>query len=238
VSINSGTQTKAIQKRERVVSETLEIDVFWSFRSPWSYLATPRLRQWQEQYNLKVNFRPVYPIAIRTPEFFHSVHPQWFSYFMTDVFRVAEFLELPFSWPRPDPVVQFLDDKGLRQSGEDQPHIARLTRLGVLAEESGRGIEFADEVSALIWGGTVNWHEGEHLAQATQKAGLDLEELDKQVIAEADRLEAEIERHQADHEKAGHWGVPTCAFNGEPFFGQDRLDVLLWKLNQAGLETR
>ncbi len=49
---------------------TLEIDVFWSFRSPWSYLATPRLREWQQDYDLKVNFRPVYPIAIRTPEFF------------------------------------------------------------------------------------------------------------------------------------------------------------------------
>jgi hypothetical protein len=48
----------------------LEIDVFWSFRSPWSFLATPRLRQWQERYELDVLFRPVYPIAIRTPEFF------------------------------------------------------------------------------------------------------------------------------------------------------------------------
>ena len=26
------------------MSDPLEIDVFWSFRSPWSYLATPRLR--------------------------------------------------------------------------------------------------------------------------------------------------------------------------------------------------
>ncbi len=40
------------------MSENLEIDVFWSFRSPWSYLATPRLRQWQDNYQLQVNFRP------------------------------------------------------------------------------------------------------------------------------------------------------------------------------------
>ncbi len=73
------------------MSEQLDIDVFWSFRSPWSYLATPRLRQWQKDYDLAVNFRPVYPIAIRTPEFFQAVQPQWFSYFLTDVFRVAEF---------------------------------------------------------------------------------------------------------------------------------------------------
>lgn len=220
------------------MSDEMEIDVFWSFRSPWSYLATRRLRQWQDNYDLKVNFRPVYPIAIRTPEFFHSVQPQWFSYFMTDVFRVAEFLALPFVWPNPDPVLQLIDENGLRQTGEDQPHIYRLTRLGVLAEEMGRGIEFADEVSTLIWGGTADWHEGEHLTQATAKAGLNLQEMDNQLDAAADRLEAEIERNQVEHEKAGHWGVPTCAYKGEAFFGQDRLDVLLWRLKQEGLQDR
>ena len=48
--------------------DPLAIDVFWSFRSPWSYLATPRLRRWQEEYALDVRFRPVHPIAIRDPE--------------------------------------------------------------------------------------------------------------------------------------------------------------------------
>ena len=220
------------------MNEPLNIDVFWSFRSPWSYLATPRLRDWNEKYNLNVHFRPVYPIAIRTPEFFHNVHPQWFSYFMTDVFRVAEFLELPFAWPNPDPVVQLTDENGLRQTGEEQPYISRLTRLGALAAEKGKGIEFADEVSGLIWSGTENWHEGDHLSLAIEKAGLSLAEMDEQIVADADRLEAEIEQNQADHESAGHWGVPTCAFEGEAFFGQDRLDVLLWRLKKEGLTSR
>jgi hypothetical protein len=30
----------------------------------------------------------------------------------------------------------------------------------------------------------------------------------------------------------------TCAFHGEPFFGQDRLEVLLWWLRQHGLAER
>ncbi len=220
------------------MNESLEIDVFWSFRSPWSYLATPRLRQWQETYNLNVNFRTVYPIAIRTPEFFQQVNPQWFSYFMTDVFRVAEFLDLPFVWPKPDPVVQLIDEEGQRRTGEEQPYIYRLSRLGVLATEQGKGIEFADEVSRVIWGGTRDWHEGPHLAEAADRVGLSLESMDKQAEAEADRIEVVILQNQVDHDKAGHWGVPTCAFKGEPFFGQDRLDVLLWRLKKAGLEER
>ncbi|MFT7652241.1 MAG: 2-hydroxychromene-2-carboxylate isomerase [Limisphaerales bacterium] len=216
----------------------MEIDVFWSFRSPWSYLATRRLHDWQEQYQLQVNFRVVYPIAIRTPEFFQQVQPQWFSYFGTDVYRVAEFLELPFVWPNPDPVIQLIDKEGGRQTAPEQPYIYRLSRLGALAEEMGRGIEFADEVSSLIWGGSEGWDQGDLLANATQSAGLDLKEMDGRIVAEADRLDSVIEQNQVDHDHAGHWGVPTCVFEGEPFFGQDRLDVLLWRLKKEGLQTR
>jgi 2-hydroxychromene-2-carboxylate isomerase len=216
----------------------LEIDVFWSFRSPWSYLATPRLRAWQDDYELDVRFRPVYPIAIRSPDFFAKADPLWFSYFATDLRRVAEFLELPMQWPSPDPVASQPGANGRPDYAVDQPHIHRLTKLGVLAEERGRGIELADEISRTIWGGTKGWHEGDHLARAAERAGLDLAELDRDVESESDRLEGVIEANQADHQKAGHWGVPTCAFRGEPFFGQDRLDLLMWRLEQNGLKRR
>lgn len=216
----------------------LEIDVFWSFRSPWSYLATPRLRAMAEEYQLKLNFRPVYPIAIRTPDFFLSVNPQWPAYLMVDVHRVAEFLEIPFVWPSPDPVNQYRGEDGRARTAEDQPYIYRLTRLGVVAAEAGKGIEFADAVSRLIWGGTKNWQEGNLLADAAKSQGLDLQQLDQTVLDETQRLESVIEKNQADHNAVGHWGVPTCAFEGEPFFGQDRLDVLLWRLKQHGLSRR
>ncbi len=220
------------------MAEPLAIDVFWSFRSPWSYLATPRLAEWKRRYALEVRLRPVLPIAVRTPEFFERVHPLWFSYFMTDVFRVAEHLELPFRWPRPDPVVSERRDDGRPSIPAEQPYIHRLTRLGQLAEEQGRGIELAHEVASLIWGGIERWNEGDHLALAVERAGLDLAELDRRAEEEASRVDEAIEANQRDLEAAGHWGVPTCAFQGEPFFGQDRLDVLLWRLEQHGLTGR
>lgn len=216
----------------------MEIDVFWSFRSPWSYLATPRLRKWQECYDLTVNFRPVYPIAIRTPDFFHNVPAQWQSYFMTDLQRVAEYLELPLVWPQPDPVNQSRDDNGKPYTEASQPHIHRLTMLGILAQEQSQGIEFADEISSLIWSGTQNWHEGEHLALAAQRCKLDLTSMDQQIAVESQRLEEAIQANQQAHDNAGHWGVPTCAYKGEAFFGQDRLDVLLWALKKDGLSQR
>ena len=214
---------------------TLAADIFWSFRSPYSYLATPRYRALAEQYDLTLNLRPVYPLAIRQPDFFQRSHPNWLRYTFLDVVRVAQFLEIPFGPPRPDPIVQ---DLATRRIADEQPHIYRLTRLGQAASRRGKGLAFADEVSQLIWGGQEGWNEGDHLACAAGRAGLAFAELDADVEAESGALDAEIAANQDALEAAGHWGVPTLVFDGEPFFGQDRIDLAVWRMQQKGLVKR
>lgn len=76
------------------------------------------------------------------------------------------------------------------------------------------------------------------LADASTRAGLDLAELDREITADPARYDAVIEENQRALESAGHWGVPTTVFQGEPFFGQDRLDLLVWRLEQHGLTRR
>lgn len=213
----------------------LEIDLFWSFRSPYSYLATPRLVEMARDYDLTINVRPVYPLAVRSGDFFEKVNPLWIPYLMRDTMRIAEMLGLPYRWPRPDPVQV---DFATRQATPNQPYIHRLTRLGCAAAEAGRGLPFLDEISRVIWSGTDDWHLGPHLAEAAARAGLDLDDLDARIAADSDRYEAIIQDNQKAHEAAGHWGVPTMVFEGEPFFGQDRLDVLFWRLKQKGLAAR
>jgi 2-hydroxychromene-2-carboxylate isomerase len=154
---------------------------------------------------------------------------------MRDTVRVAESLGIPYAWPQPDPVAT---DRKTRTFPEEQPYIHRLTRLGVAAAERGRGLPFMDEVSRIIFSGSIRgWDEGSHLADATARAGLNLAELDGAIEA-AERYDAIVEQNQKDLEAAGHWGVPTMVFRDEPFFGQDRLDLLLWRLTQHGLESR
>jgi 2-hydroxychromene-2-carboxylate isomerase len=215
---------------------TLAIDLFWSFRSPYSYLATPRLVQMQREYDLTINVRPVYPLAVRSGEFFGQVNPMWIPYLMRDTYRLSQMLAMPYRWPRPDPVAV---DPNTRAATPNQPYIHRLTRLGCAAAETPHGLDFLNEVSRVIWCGTVdNWHEGDHLKNAAMRAGLDLAELDRKITADPDKYEAVIQANQKAHAESGHWGVPTMAFNNEPFFGQDRLDVLLWRLKQNGLQPR
>ena len=215
---------------------TLAIDLFWSFRSPYSYLATPRLLKMTEQYDLVVNARPVYPLAVRSGEFFAQVNPLWIPYLMRDTLRIAQMIGLPYRWPRPDPVIV---DIQTRAATPNQPYIHRLTRLGCAAAEAGRGLPFLKEISHTIWSGTVdNWQEGDHLAKASARAGLNLAELDRKIATTPEKYETIIQENQKAHLASGHWGVPTMAFNGEPFFGQDRLDVLLWRLKRNGLQER
>lgn len=214
---------------------TLSYDLYWSFRSPYSYMVTPRLLELEAEYDVACNVRPVYPLAVRTPEFFETRDPLWFRYFMTDVFREAAFLGLPFRWPRPDPVQQ-------GQGGNyriPQPYIHRLTHLGVAAVERGRGLPFLKEASHVIWSGEVeNWHEGDHLARAAERAGLDLAEMDAAVAADTARYVKVVEDNQVAQREAGHWGVPMMVFGGEAFFGQDRFDQLKWRLEQAGMTRK
>jgi 2-hydroxychromene-2-carboxylate isomerase len=214
---------------------TLTADIFWSFRSPYSYLATRRYRALTEEYDLTLNLRPVYPLAIRDADFFERNHPNWLRYTFTDVFRLAQFHGIQMGPPRPDPIVQ---DVRTRKIAGEQPYIFRLVRLGQTAARRGRSLAFCDEVSRLIWGGAENWHEGEHLAGAADRAGLDLAELDAETVTDAEALDAEIAANQGALEAAGHWGVPTLVFDGEPFFGQDRIDVAVWRMQQKGLERR
>ena len=214
---------------------TLTPELYFSFRSPYSYLAVGRYRAMTERYDLDIALRPVWPLAIREPDFFERNHPNWLGYTMRDMLRVAQFHDIPFGAPRPDPIVQ---DVATRRIAADQPHIRRVTRMGQAAARRGSGLPFAHEAGQLIWGGQENWHEGDHLASALARAGLDPAEIEREVAAQSDALDAEIAANQDALEAAGHWGVPTLVFDGEPFFGQDRIEMVRWRMDQKGLTER
>ncbi|MEO1610755.1 MAG: DsbA family protein [Pseudomonadota bacterium] len=212
---------------------TLSADLYFSYRSPYSYFAAQRWRALTEEWDLSIHLRVVYPIAIRDPGFFDRENALWVPYLLRDVVRLGAFTGLPVAMPRPDPIAM---DMKTREIAEDQPLIGPISHLGVEAERCGRGLAFAAEVSKLIWGGTENWNAPETLAGAAERAGLDFAKMEAAV--DPDAAEAEIEANQDALEAAGHWGVPTFVFEEEPFFGQDRIDMALWRMKQRGLAPR
>ena len=210
---------------------TTNVDVYWSMRSPYSYLVTPDLIRLREDFDVTVRLRPVFPIAIRTKAtLFEDNGQQKVGYILMDMMRRGEMLGMPIAFPKPDPIVQ---DMTTFTVADEQPYIYHLTSLAVEAERQGKGIDLAYAVSHLIWGGEPGWNEGNRLADAVASAGLSLSELE-QAVEQYDWLAVVSENHAA-LDAAGHWGVPTMVVNGEPFFGQDRIDTLRWRLEKLGL---
>ena len=215
---------------------SFNVDLFFSFRSPYSYLALTGTRRMVADFDVTVTLRPVYPLAVRVPGFFKTANPQFARYVVLDSMRVAKHDGIPFRFPRPDPIVQ---DMATLDVAPEQPYIHRLTRLGAAAQLEGRSLAFVNAVAPVLWDGSVKgWHEGDHLARAASAAGFDLAALDAAITADPDRHEQVIADNERDHAASGHWGVPTFVFEGEPFFGQDRIDLLIWRMQQKGLQRR
>ena len=215
---------------------TLSVDLFFSFRSPYSYLALPKTVKLVTEYDASVNVRPVYPLAVRVPGFFKRADPKFARYVVLDSSRVAKHENLPFRFPRPDPIVQ---DMATLDVAEHQPYIHRLTRLGAAAQAEGHSLRFVNAIGRVLWDGTAKgWNEGDHLTRAAADAGFDLAAMDEAIAADPDRYEEIIAGNEKDHAASGHWGVPTFVFENEPFFGQDRIDLLIWRMQSKGLTRR
>src|SRR5258705_12715812 len=116
---------------------TLSVDLFFSFRSPYSYLALPKTLKLVTDYDATVNLRPVYPLAVRVPGFFKRTNPQFLRYVGLDAPRVAEHAKIPYRFSHPHPIVQDLTTLDV---AEHQPYIHRLTRLRAAARGAARAL--------------------------------------------------------------------------------------------------
>ena len=230
-----------------IVSEEnpLEVDVFYSMRSPYSYLTLFRLAYLHSTYNVDVNIRVLFPIAARTakPGQKSAIGGRWYywSYSVNDARRTGQYEGIPFRWANPDPI---LADTYPPESCTQitapmdlQPYITWLVRLGNAAELQGKSLEYCLAVSPLIWGCETKLGEWPfHIEAAFNSVdGLNYDQTIKDIQANPDKYDAVWQKNQSDFDATGQGGVPTMAFNGEPFFGQDRFDQFFWRLRQNGL---
>lgn len=209
------------------------LEIYYSFRSPYSYLAADRLVGVERDYNVEIDFRPVRPLALREPDFFERGRKQFLPYLMKDVFREAERLGLAVAPPNPDPIDM---DMANGKVAPDQPIMDRLMTLGVAAAAAGQGLAFAQTVGRSIWGGVPDWHQDDALRETLGAADLDFDALMSWAAENGETLQKNIKRNEAvqlEH----HWGVPLMVLDGEPFFGQDRIAALVWRLEKLGLST-
>ena len=215
----------------------MKIDLYFSYRSPYSYLILPRMLRLKEKYDIEINFKVVYPIAIRMPEWFEGKNFFTFFFFkMIDMRLQAKKLGIPFtSKLKPDPIRQNIMTGKI---SSHQPYIFDICHLGQMAQMKGVGMEFAFEVSSLIFGGVENWNTDENLSAAAKKVGLDLNQLRESVNVHEEEIIGQIKQNQVDQLNAGHHGVPLTVIGDKHFFGQDQFDKIMETLKENGLKER
>ena len=189
------------------------IDFFYSFRSPYSYLAAPRAFMLPMRYRISLRFRGVVPMVMRG----QSVPREKGLHTLRDTAREAQRLGMPFG-PMHDPV------------GEGA---MRCLAVAVHARERGSERDFVLGAGAAIWGRAVDVAADRGLRAVCEAAGLEWDAC-RAAISDPAVLE-EVEGDTRALGELGQWGVPVFNFRGQLFWGQDRIEDLEVELAGAGL---
>lgn len=192
------------------------VDFYFSFRSPYSYLAAPRAFALAERFDIELEYRGVIPMAMRG----QAVPRAKSLHTLRDVDREAARLGMPFG--------RIHDPIG-----------AGAIRCLVVAEharDEGRESAFVLTASRGIWAEAMDVSRDAPLRTLCERAGLDWSEC--AAALENPELRERVDASTAALDQLGHWGVPVFAFEGELFWGQDRIEDVEAALTAAGLARR
>ena len=207
------------------------IDLYFSFRSPYSYLILPRILKLKKESNIDINFKLVYPIAIRMPDWFEKKNILFFLSTMSDFKKKAKQLDMPLNLPvKPDPIKQNIFTAKI---AKNQPYIFDICHMGQEMADRGFGLEFAYKLSTKIWS-VKNWNKDEHLVEILSEFNIELPEIRETIKNNEKALIEKIKQNQVEQLDAGHHGVPLSVYKEEYFFGQDKFNDLIERMETNG----
>jgi 2-hydroxychromene-2-carboxylate isomerase len=193
---------------------TARLEFFFSFRSPYSYLAAPRAFALPDRFDIELVFRGMIPMAMRG----QSVPRAKGLHTLRDAKREAVRLGMPFGHLH-DPI----GDGALR-----------CLLVAQHAVDIGREREFVLEAGRGIWAQAVDVSSDAGLRSICERAGISW--LDALIALSDPALRARVDADTAALAELGHWGVPVFVFDRELFWGQDRIADVELRLREAGLE--
>ena len=180
------------------------LDLFYSFRSPYSQLCLQRVFALADAFGLELVLRPVLPLMMRGAD----VPSRKARYIVRDAMREAETHGVVFG-DAVDPL------------GEG---VERCHAVFAYAQAEKRDREFLLNAATLIWGHAVDVASDAGMRKITAKTGLFWPEV-KRAMDSDDWRETEAENRQLML-SLGTWGVPTIALGDFAVWGQDRIWLL------------
>lgn len=190
-------------------AETLPpLEMFHSFRSPYSYIALQQAFDIADSFGLKLEVRPVLPMVMRGV----SVPRAKLMYIVKDANREAKRREVPFG--------NIADSLG---AGAE-----RCIAAFYYAQGQGRERDFLVEAGKAIFAEGIDVATDEGLQIVAERVGLFWPELQAALQDESWRDHVEANRELLTD--VGLWGVPTFKIGEQVFWGQDRDWLLARKI--------
>jgi 2-hydroxychromene-2-carboxylate isomerase len=179
----------------------MRVDFFFSFRSPYSYLAAPRAFALADSHDVDIVFRGVIPMAMRG----QKVPREKGLHTLRDVKRESLRLGMPFG-----PVFDPLGEGAMR-----------CLVVAEHAVDVGRERAFVLGASRAIWAEGVDVARDDGLRRVCENAGLEWQACAAALDDPA--LRARVDEDTEALAELGHWGVPLFRVGTELFWGQDRI---------------
>ena len=183
------------------------LEMFYSFRSPYSYVALQRTFDIADAFGLKLEVRPVLPMVMRGM----AVPKKKLLYIAKDACREAERLSIPFG--------KMFDPVG---RGAE-----RCIAAFYYAKTQGRERDFLLAAGNAIWAEGIDVAEDEGMEHVAERSGLFWPEVKGTMTLNDWRSTAEENRKSMT--EAGVWGVPSFIIGETALWGQDR-DWLLARM--------
>ena len=199
-SIRQAMHVSLPVKPPTAAKELPPLELFVSFRSPYSYLVLQRIYEIADAFGLELRLRPVLPMVMRGMQ----VPRAKLLYIANDTVREADRRGLPYG-KIADPV------------GEG---VERCLAVFLYAESEHKGRDFLLNAGTAIWSEAVDVATDKGMRKVTGRTGLFWP--DVVAAMESDEWRGRIEENRESMMAAGSWGVPTMRLGDDVFWGQDR----------------
>lgn len=183
------------------------LEMFYSFRSPYSYIALKRSFEIADAFGLKLEVKPVLPMVMRGM----AVPKPKLLYIAKDACREAERLRISFG--------KMFDPVGLGAE--------RCMAAFYYAKAQGRERDFLQAAGKAIWAEGIDVATDEGMEHVAERSGLFWPEL--KAALTLDDWRSKVEEHRQIMTEAGVWGVPSFKIGEIALWGQDR-DWLLTRM--------
>ena len=193
-----------------------EIKLYFAYTSPYSYLAMQPAYDLEQSHNVRIRFIP-YGVNIRKvygPLDSADADRRKVRYLYIDARRIAK-------------------ERGLVIHLPKKIFSARLAFYGGLyAEKHQQFRPYSNRVFERFWKQELDVERRDAISSIIAEVGLDPADF----LRYADTCaRADLDACFAEADRDGIFGVPTFMVNGEPFWGEDRIEWVIRKLDAMGL---